>query len=75
MFYVDFLQSSWLNKGTLSAIRFDKNLEGAMDFRKSYQYFKDNRKAYPNFTPNDFYFGVMTTVVGTIPKGYQWIAI
>jgi hypothetical protein len=45
-----------------------------MDFRKSYQYFKDNRKAYPNFTPNDFYFGVMTTVVGTIPKGYQWIA-
>ncbi len=59
---------------SLSAIRFDKNLEGAMDFRKSYQYFKENRKAYPNFSPNDFYFGVMTTVVGTIPKGYQWIA-
>ena len=26
------------------------------------------------FTPNELFFGVMTTVVGTIPKGYQWIA-
>ena len=36
--------------------------------------FKDNRKAYPQFTPNDVYFGIITTVVGTIPKGYQWMA-
>jgi tetratricopeptide (TPR) repeat protein len=35
--------------------------------------FKENQKVYPNFSPNDVYFGIITTVVGTIPKGYQWI--
>lgn len=59
---------------SLAAIRFDKNWEAALDFRKAYLLFKDNRKAFPHFTPNDVYFGIITTVVGTIPKGYQWMA-
>jgi hypothetical protein len=36
--------------------------------------FKANKKAYPNFTPTDVYLGLMTSVIGTIPKGYQWMA-
>ncbi len=59
---------------SLAALRFDKLWEAAFDFRKSYLSFKDNRKAYPQFTPNDVYFGAISSMVGTIPKGYQWIA-
>ena len=59
---------------SLTAIRFNKNFEAALDFRKAFLLFKENKKAYPNFTPNDVYLGLMTTVIGTIPKGYQWMA-
>ena len=59
---------------SLVAIRFDKNLEAALDFRKAYLNFKENKKKYPKFTPNDVYLGILTTVIGTIPKGYQWMA-
>jgi hypothetical protein len=72
-YYQYALGLEYLHKSII-AIRFDKIWEGAWDFRKSYFMFKDNRKTYPNFTPNDAYFGAITTVVGTIPKGYQWIA-
>jgi len=59
---------------SLIALRFNKNLEAALDFRKAFLLFKENKKAYPNFSPTDVYLGLMTTVIGTIPKGYQWIA-
>ena len=59
---------------SLIALRFNKNLEAALDFRKAYLLLNENKKAYPNFSPNDVYLGLMTTVIGTIPKGYQWIA-
>ena len=59
---------------SIVAFRFDKTWDAAWDFRKAYFIFKENQKAYPSFSPNDVYFGIMTTVVGTIPKGYQWIA-
>jgi hypothetical protein len=72
-YYLYCLGLAHLHK-SLSALRFDKNWEAALDFRKAYMLFKENRKAYPNFTPNDVYFGIMSTVVGTIPKGYQWMA-
>ncbi|MFM6993723.1 MAG: tetratricopeptide repeat protein [Sediminibacterium sp.] len=59
---------------SLIAIRFNKNFEAALDFRKAFLLFKENKRAYPKFSPNDVYLGLMTTVIGTIPKGYQWIA-
>ena len=59
---------------SLIAIRFNTNLEAALDFRKAFLLFKENKKTYPNFSPNDVYLGLMTTVIGTIPKGYQWMA-
>ncbi len=59
---------------SLIALRFNKNLEAGLDFRKAFLLFKENKKAYPNFSPNDVYLGLMTTVIGTIPKGYQWMA-
>jgi tetratricopeptide (TPR) repeat protein len=72
-FYLYSLGLEYLHKSIVS-IRFDKTWDAAWDFRKAYFLFRDNRKAYPNFSPNDVYFGIITTVVGTIPKGYQWIA-
>ena len=36
---------------SLIAIRFNKNLEAALDFRKAFLLFKANKKAFPNFTP------------------------
>ena len=62
----------YLSKAAV-ALRFEKNLEAAWDFRKAYHYFKVNRKKYPNFTPNDLYFGLLTTLLGSVPNNYQWL--
>ncbi|NQW78549.1 MAG: hypothetical protein HQ449_04465, partial [Chitinophagaceae bacterium] len=55
---------------SLVGVRFDKNLDAALDFRKAYLSFKDNKKAFPKFTQGDVYYGLMTTIIGTVPKGY-----
>ncbi|MES2003121.1 MAG: tetratricopeptide repeat protein [Bacteroidota bacterium] len=57
-----------------SAIKFGKLWDGGWDFRKAYQLIKENKKKFPTFTPNDLVFGSLQAVVGTIPKGYKWIA-
>jgi tetratricopeptide (TPR) repeat protein len=44
-----------------------------MDFRKAYVLLKENRTLFPDFTPNELYFGLINTVIGTIPKGYMWL--
>mgnify|MGYP000207959370 CR=1 FL=1 len=72
-FYLYSIALVHLHKSVI-AIRFDKNWEAALDFRKAYLLFKDNKKAFPSFSPNDVYYGFLTTVIGTIPKGYQWMA-
>ncbi len=72
-YYLYSLGLAHLHK-SLIAIRFDKNWEAALDFRKAYLLFKENKSKYPKFSPNDVYLGIMTTVIGTIPKGYQWMA-
>ncbi len=61
-----------LHKAAL-AIRFEKNLEAAISFRKSYLLFKENNKLHPAFRPNDFYFGMLTTLLGAVPNNYQWM--
>lgn len=57
----------------IAAIRFDRNWEAALDFRRAYFNFKDNQKIYPNFSPNNFYFGMLTTIIGSVPANYQWM--
>ncbi len=72
-YYLYSLGVAHLHK-SLVAIRFDKNWEAALDFRKAYLLFRENHEKYPKFSPNEVYLGIMTTVIGTIPKGYQWMA-
>lgn len=55
------------------AIRFNKNWDAAFAFRRSYVLLKENSNNYPKFTPNNFYFGVLTSVIGAVPSNYQWI--
>jgi tetratricopeptide (TPR) repeat protein len=55
------------------AIRFDKNVEAAVHFRKSYLLLKENSKVHPGFKPNDFYYGMLTTLIGAVPTNYQWM--
>ena len=57
-----------------SAIKFGKLWDAGWDFRKAYVLIKDNKKQFPDFTPNDLMYGSLQAVVGTIPKGYKWIA-
>ncbi len=57
-----------------SAIKFGKLWDGSWNFRKAYQLIKENKKKFPTFAPNDLVYGSLQAVVGTIPKGYQWIA-
>ncbi|MES2330236.1 MAG: tetratricopeptide repeat protein [Bacteroidota bacterium] len=57
-----------------SAIKFGKMWDAGWDFRRSYQLIKDNKKQFPTFSPNDLVYGSLQAVVGTIPKGYKWIA-
>lgn len=57
-----------------AAIKFGKLWDAGWDFRKAYQLIKDNRKQFPGFAPNDLIYGSLQAVVGTIPKGYKWIA-
>lgn len=57
----------------VSSFRFEKNLDAAINFRKSYMLLKRNQELYPGFAPNDMYFGLMTTIIGSVPKNFQWI--
>jgi tetratricopeptide (TPR) repeat protein len=57
-----------------SAIKFGKFWDAGWDFRRAYQLIKENKKQFPTFAPNDMLYGSLQAVVGTIPKGYKWIA-
>jgi tetratricopeptide (TPR) repeat protein len=57
-----------------AAIKFGKLWDAGWDFRKAFQLIKENKKQFPTFTPNDLAYGCLQAVVGTIPKGYKWIA-
>ena len=71
-YYLYSLATVHLNKAIV-AIRFDRNWDAALDFRKAYLLYKQNKETFPKFTPNDVYFGLMTTIIGAVPNNYQWM--
>lgn len=72
-FYYYCLSLSKLHRAG-TAIKFGRLWDGGWDFRKSYQLIKENRKQFPHFVPNELFYGSLQAVIGTIPKGYKWIA-
>ncbi|MDE3253718.1 MAG: hypothetical protein KGO92_13005, partial [Bacteroidota bacterium] len=72
-FYNYCLSMVRLHKAT-TAIKFGKFWEAGWDFRRSFLLIRDNKKLFPDFTPNNLLYGSLQAVIGTIPKGYKWIA-
>ncbi len=72
-FYYYCLSNVRLHKAA-SAVKFGKMWDAGWDFRRAYQLIKENRKAFPTFSPNDLMYGALQAVIGTVPKGYKWIA-
>lgn len=59
---------------SLIHIKYKENFKAANDFRKAHVLFKENKKLYPNFAETDIFFGAQQSMIGTIPKDYQWIS-
>lgn len=57
-----------------SAIKFGHIWDAGWDFRRAWLLIKQSRKEFPTFLPNDLMYGSLQAVVGTIPKGYKWLA-
>ncbi len=72
-FYNFCLSAVYMHKAAV-AIKFNEMWNAGWDSRKAYQYIKDNKKAFPTFMPNDLLYGGLQAVIGTVPKGYKWIA-
>ena len=72
-FYNFCLSSVRVHRAT-TAIKFGKLWDAGWDFRKAFVLIKENKKEFPSFTPNDYMYGALEAVIGTIPKGYKWIA-
>ena len=56
------------------SVKFGHLWDAGWDFRKAYLLLKENKKKFPGFSPNDLMFGALQSVIGTIPKGYKWLA-
>ncbi|TDO26991.1 bacterial transcriptional activator domain-containing protein [Sediminibacterium goheungense] len=57
-----------------SAIKFGKMWEAGWDIRRTWILLKDNKKEFPRFVADDLLYGTLQTMIGTIPKGYKWLA-
>lgn len=72
-FYLFSLAMIRLHRASVS-VKFGNTWDAAWDFRKAYVLLKDNKKKFPGFSPNDLMYGALETVIGTVPKGYKWLA-
>lgn len=72
-FYHYCLTAVRLHKAIVS-IKFGKMWDAGWEFRRAFLEIRDNKKQFPDFVPNDFLYGSLEAVIGTIPKGYKWIA-
>lgn len=72
-FYLFSLAMIRLHRAVVS-VKFGNTWDAAWDFRKAYILLKENKKKFPGFSPNDLMYGALETVIGTVPKGYKWLA-
>lgn len=72
-FYKFCLSNVYLHKALIE-IKFGENTSAAFNAKRAYSLIKDNKKLYNSFAPNDMLLGSLQTIMGTVPKGYQWIA-
>lgn len=73
-FYRFCLGMVYLQKAGVS-LKLGEKWNAGWDFKRGYNYIRENKKEFPTFTPNDLLYGPMQAMIGTIPKGYKWIAV
>lgn len=54
-------------------IRFGDYIKAATEIREAYKLLEENIKNHPDFLPNKKTMGMLETLVGTVPEGYQWV--
>jgi tetratricopeptide (TPR) repeat protein len=72
-FYLFSLATLRLQRALVS-VKFGNTWDAAWDFRKAYLLLKENKKKFPNFSPNELMYGSLEALIGTVPKGYKWLA-
>ena len=72
-FYLFALATIRLQRALVS-VKFGHTWDAAWDFRKAYLLLKENKKKFPNFSPNELMYGSLEALIGTVPKGYKWLA-
>jgi len=72
-FYHYCLSQMQFHKTTV-ALKFGEKWTGAWAFKRAFQHIKTGIKQHPDFGPNQLLYGSLQTIIGTLPKGYSFLA-
>ena len=54
-------------------LKFGEYFTAAYEINKAYRLLNENDKKYPHFLPNKKSLGVLYSLIGSVPKQYNWI--
>ncbi len=57
----------------MARVKFEEFIGTIYDTRKAYKLLVENQTKYPDFKPNLRGLGLIHSIIGAIPKNYQWI--
>ena len=66
------LSNVYIHRAMVS-LKFGHFWDAGWDIRKSFMLAQENQEKFPAFTGDDLLFGALQGIVGTVPKGYQWL--
>ena len=66
------LSNVYIHRAMVS-LKFGHFWDAGWDIRRSYMLAEENHKKFPAFTGDDLLYGSLQGIVGTVPKGYQWL--
>jgi len=66
------LSNVYIHRAMVS-LKFGHFWDAGWDIRKSYLFAQENQDKFPAFTGDDLLYGSLQGIVGTVPKGYQWL--
>lgn len=68
-----FVQSALQAQWAAIHLKFGEKWAAGWGFKAAFDLIKANTKAFPDFLPNKMIMSSLQVVVGTVPKGYQWL--
>jgi tetratricopeptide (TPR) repeat protein len=66
------LSNVYIHRAMVS-LKFGHFWDAGWDIRRSFMLAEENNKKFPAFTGDDLLYGALHGIVGTVPKGYQWL--